>query len=47
MDSFVFHVELVTWAKLNKIKGEYQILFTFPYRRHVVETCEFEDFVIN
>ena len=47
IDSFVFHVELVTWAKLNKIKGEYQILFTFPYRRHVVETCEIEDFVIN
>ena len=47
MDSYVLIVELVTWLKLNKIKGEDQILFTFPNRHHVVETCEFEDFVIN
>lgn len=47
MDSYVLIVELVTWLKLNKIKGEDQILFTFPNGRHVVETCEIEDFVIN
>ena len=47
MDSYVLIIELVTWAKLYKIKGEDQILFTFPNGRHVVETCEIEDFVIN
>ena len=47
MDNFVLIIELVTWAKLYKIKGDYQILFTFPNGRHVVETCEIEDFVIN
>lgn len=47
MDSYVLIIELVTWLKLYKIKGEDQILFTFPNGRHVVETCEIEDFVIN
>ena len=47
MDSYVLIVELVTWLKLYKIKGEDQILFTFPKWHHVVETCEIEDFVIN
>lgn len=47
MDSYILIVELVTWLKLNKIKGEDQILFTFPNGRHVLGTCEIEDFVIN